>query len=277
MERQNIPSTDTVFVFDSDVVPYRVHEPLDHWTDFEEDVITLYTRTWSNEIAAGNYAVRNTVAGREFLRTWAGYEYQQPPGFSSADNGALHVHLLRFLNLESKYKPPGKCGERYRNLDEGVTNLTKYWAYVDCTRELLPADTRLERKNFSTRILSKDTGFVMDGTFDGYGVNGHGPAGAGPIFHHGIKINKTGVLGSELVAKYNLTMAAKASKEDKPHPVSCGQHAAASCGECSQGQGASSWCNGDCHWCELGKTGNYTTDHLSESDKCITESEICRI
>jgi hypothetical protein len=45
MERQNMPSTDTVFVFDSDVVPYRVHEPaLDHWTDlFEEDVV-LYTK-----------------------------------------------------------------------------------------------------------------------------------------------------------------------------------------------------------------------------------------
>ena len=30
-------------------------------------------------------------------------------------------------------------------------------------------------------------------------------------------------------------------------PVSCGQHTAASCAECPQGQGAS-WCNGDCAW-----------------------------
>ena len=30
-------------------------------------------------------------------------------------------------------------------------------------------------------------------------------------------------------------------------PVSCGQHNAASCTECPQGNGAS-WCNGDCVW-----------------------------
>jgi hypothetical protein len=292
MEQQNMPDTDTIFVFDSDVVPYRTNVPLDHWASLAEDVV-FYTRTWSTEIAAGNYAVRNTVSGREFLRTWAGYEYQMPPGFSSADNGALHVHLLRFLNLESKHSPNGICGERYRGLDITVTttNLARYWEYVECTRELLPECTRLERGNFSTRILAKDTGFVMDGYFDTYGRDGHGQAGVGPVFHHGIKIHKAGVLSNETAAKYNLTMTQNVTKQDDPDSdpdsgevpkkddpeswkVTCGNHMAASCGECSQGQGAN-WCNGDCHWCEFGQKANNTRYPLAESDRCIVKSDIC--
>ena len=61
---------DRVFVFDADVVPYRTHVSLNHWLEFEEDLI-FYDRTWNTEVAAGNYMAKNTNASRHFLLRWA--------------------------------------------------------------------------------------------------------------------------------------------------------------------------------------------------------------
>ncbi len=111
---------DKVFVFDSDVVPYRTNIPLYHWTYLIEDII-LYERTWNNEIAAGNYLVSNSEAAKGFLMRWAQYEKEIPPGFSSADNGAIHLHLIRSAGLEPERD--GTCGQKYYNLTAPVTNL----------------------------------------------------------------------------------------------------------------------------------------------------------
>ena len=48
-----------------------------------------------------------------------------------------------------------------------------------------------------------------------------------------------------LPVHYSLFISATAIEPSTP--VSCGQHTAASCSECPQGQGPS-WCNGDCVW-----------------------------
>eukprot|EP00523_Entomoneis_sp_CCMP467_P008606 CAMPEP_0168722348 /NCGR_PEP_ID=MMETSP0724-20121128/2553_1 /TAXON_ID=265536 /ORGANISM="Amphiprora sp., Strain CCMP467" /LENGTH=710 /DNA_ID=CAMNT_0008769021 /DNA_START=301 /DNA_END=2432 /DNA_ORIENTATION=+ len=60
--------------------------------------------------------------------------------------------------------------------------------------------------------------------------------------------------------------------------LSCGQHKAKSCGECPQGNGKE-WCNGDCHWCEYGASGqskNATATVLQgKSTKQIREMKSC--
>lgn len=285
MELLDLPSLDIVFVVDSDVVPFRASIPLDHWTDFSEDFV-FYIRSWSNEIAAGNYAVRNTVAAREFLRTWAGYENQKPVkgGYSSADNGALHLHLLRSMGLELKF-PPGKCADLWTNLSERVTNLTQYWAYVTCTREHLPEDTHLENGALSVRILSKGTAFVIDYNMDTYGIDGSGLAGGGPVFHHGVKIHKTGHLQLNLVEKYNLTDLVTTDKAEE-ELISCGGHMARSCESCPDlGEGAATYCNGECHWCEYGGNGTIAGKdtegaisilHRAQPERCVSVSNVCR-
>ena len=115
---------DRIFVSDSDVVPYRTDVPLLHWSDLDEDLI-FYDRTWNTEVAAGNYAVRNTLDTQNFLLGWADYEKERPPGFSSADNGAIHLHLIRTLGMESSKN--GRCAQKYYNLTALVTNLSEYY------------------------------------------------------------------------------------------------------------------------------------------------------
>ena len=58
--------------------------------------------------------------------------------------------------------------------------------------------------------------------------------------------------------------------------VSCGNHEASSCAECTQGNGAS-WCNGECEWTYSEDGGKCTTrrsngeDHLSEMQYVMNE------
>ena len=44
--------------------------------------------------------------------------------------------------------------------------------------------------------------------------------------------------------------------------VSCGFHRADTCGDCTQGNGAS-WCNGDCSWC-------------NKTNTCLAKNETCK-
>lgn len=245
MEAEQIPSQDAVFVFDADVVPVpeRREQGLEEWADNYTETLVLYVRGWSEEIMAGNYLVRNTPAGRHCLRAWAHYEFMQPRGFSSADNGALHIHLLRFLGFEKMY-PEGKCGKAYRQLVKPVTDLSDYWDYVACSRESLVINSTMfgnfAADDFSMRLLAKRTGFVLDHHLDNAKVKG-------PPFNHGVKIQQMGVLEEAMQTRYNISLPNRTLKDlSKQYSVSCGNHQATNCGECPQGNGKV-WCNGDCH------------------------------
>ena len=202
---------DRIFVFDSDVAPYRSQDSLEHWLRLTEDVI-FYERTWNQEIMAGNYCVRNTKAARKFLMEWAAYEQHRPPGFSSADNGAIHLHLLRSLGFEEA-ETNGACEMMYNNLTESVTNLNPYWAYVECTRKKTRPGSYIS-SGLSVRLLKKDTAWVMDGAYDMYGRGGHGPAGAGPIFHHGVKLKGDAATDKITREKYELPLLENRKGED---------------------------------------------------------------
>ena len=224
---------DRIFVFDSDVVPYRTSVPLTHWLKNDKDLI-FYDRAMNTEVAAGNYAVRNTAATRDFLTRWADYEAERPPGFSSADNGAVHLHLVRTMGLE--HPTSGACAQMYYNLTALVTNLDPYFEYVGCTRQLVKAGVHLsEDRALSIRIMAKQTAWVVDHHHELYEIDGLITGGVGPVFHHGVKLsNQKDDL--KVFSKYGLG-------------VSCGNHRAATCDDCPQGNGEV-WCNGECSWSE---------------------------
>ena len=207
---------DKIFVFDADVVPFRPQTPLDYWLEMSEDLI-FYDRTWNNEIMAGNYMIRNVPRALAFLNEWAQYEYKRPPGFSSADNGAIHLHLAEtlFRNSESDTTKTDLdiCSLKYQNLTESVENLDPYFSYVGCTREIVPAGS-YSIDDLSIRIAKKNTAWVMDGVYDSY--DGHQVESEAslplPIFHHGVKMNNFEEDSWKYV-KYNLTIPV--SKDEK--------------------------------------------------------------
>uniref|UniRef100_A0A7S4K9T4 Nucleotide-diphospho-sugar transferase domain-containing protein n=1 Tax=Odontella aurita TaxID=265563 RepID=A0A7S4K9T4_9STRA len=208
MERE-ATTGDIFFVFDADVVPYRTHLSLDSWLGILNAAsggadLVFYDRTMNNEVAAGNYAVRNTNATRNNLMQWARYEYQQPPGFSSYDNGAIHLHLLRFLGMES-LDDHGGCGGKFRNLTASVSNLVPYYDFVTCTRKHVRAGL-YNATSPSIQILGKDFAWVMDGYFDDYPKIGRDREGKDfPVFHHGIKLKDSPALDEKEYKKYNIS------------------------------------------------------------------------
>ena len=56
-----------------------------------------------------------------------------PSGFSSSDNGAIHLHLLHELGIVGHKR----CGKLYHNLNANVMNLGPYFQFVACTRALM--------------------------------------------------------------------------------------------------------------------------------------------
>lgn len=200
MEGETRPG-DRVMVFDADVVPYRARHSLDYWLKWTlDDDLVFYDRTWNSEVMAGNYLVKNTEAGRNFLLGWAEFEHESPPGFSSADNGAIHLHLLRALGRPTAEK----CGRMYSNLTALVTNMKPYESFVECTRETLPAGV-YKSGDTTIRIMPKDTAWVMDGAYDGYKRDGPGVNGdPAPVFHHGVKLRGDQDKDVDVFYKYNL-------------------------------------------------------------------------
>lgn len=134
---------------------------LESWLDNDHDII-LYERSWNFEVMAGNYIARNTPFAREFLKSWADFEFRQPPGFSSADNGAIHLVLLQELGITNVQK----CIDLYKALEESVMNLDPYFEFVACTKlHLGPArNWYIPGKNpGKISILNRFHGFAVDG------------------------------------------------------------------------------------------------------------------
>ena len=127
---ESIPSNAHIFLFDSDVMVGLTDVSLDHWKNGDFD-ISYFERRFSGELMAGGYCVKNTLIARNFLRRWANYEFSRPPGFSSADNGAIHVALLEYFGLARK------CVKRFYKLTADAMDLHPYFSFVSCARHAL--------------------------------------------------------------------------------------------------------------------------------------------
>lgn len=154
---------------------------LDHWiTEMRATNVALYERWMNNELMAGNYAVRNTKAGIEFVDGWAGYDtVDQPKGYHSSDNGAIHIHILRSLQIKG-WK---LCSYLWDRLKSSVGDLDPYYAFVACTRGIMgpPRRWKLDGKYLLT-IIPRGHAWAIDGN-----VVNHWISQVGAVSHHGQK------------------------------------------------------------------------------------------
>eukprot|EP00913_Durusdinium_trenchii_P006749 g6345.t1 len=142
---------------------------LEHWlVEVSATDVVLYERWMNNEIMAGNYAVRNSQFGIDFLDGWAAFEEELPKsGYHSSDNGAIHLHLLRALGLRNE-KP---CTQHWSHLGSDKNFMDEYYAFVSCTRLVMGAPRRWKIAG-TPRDLEEEGGKVSS---------------VGAISHHGQK------------------------------------------------------------------------------------------
>jgi hypothetical protein len=204
------PQASHVVVMDADVMAVP-DQPLDHWIDNMADSdLLFYERCTQIEVAAGIYIARNTDAARDFLTSWSQWGPRQPRGFCSADNGAIHIHLLHKLGLEVD-DPNAECLSKWNALTKGVDDLDEYFTFVQCCRTKLKmgmhpygpghpradddfnsfrslSETGLKKSNDHLKvvILPQNTAFVHDHVCGGPASYANVKT-SHPSFYHGIK------------------------------------------------------------------------------------------
>jgi len=180
------PSSLVAFVLDMDVVAAALDRGLETWARRTEDV-QFYLRVWLPEIAAGNYVVRNTAFSRGLLKNWVSFHNKIPKGFSSSDNGAIHLVLL------AATERPGyeECISIYNNLTHDLSHggFEEYFVYTKCVLAHLAPEAngnKWETALGSISLWPRLSGWVGDGfTVDGVANNQ-----AGMVLHHNVKEKK---------------------------------------------------------------------------------------
>merc|ERR1712232_122668 len=168
-------------IVDADVVSAVFDRGLEKWANHPADV-QVYQRCLLPEIMAGNYMVRNTAFARTFLRNWAKYNFEMPRGFSSSDNGAIHLVVMETMRLHGV----DKCRKLYKALDRPVSELDKYWAFVKCTTDALGPPRKWQMRNGTLTVWPRLQFYVSDGVYwDKWASDA-----VGPVMHHGIKDGK---------------------------------------------------------------------------------------
>jgi len=178
-------------VLDADVAAVVMDRPLSHWSEGKGD-LQFYERIAGDEVMAGNYIAKNVPWVRQFLREWADMLDVKPPGFSSCDNGAIHLLLVKALELDGA----STIEALYNNLTAKVDNLNPYWSFVKQSKQVLgpPRAWDLNRtklgKQFACTagdciltIWPRMNFFVDDGVY----LKHHANHAIGPVMHHGIK------------------------------------------------------------------------------------------
>jgi len=175
------PATLVAAIVDADVVAAVLERGLEKWANHPADV-QLYQRCLLPEIMAGNYMVRNTPFSRTFLRNWAKYNFEMPKGFSSSDNGAIHLVVqdtVQVLNFP-------KCKKLYRGLDKPVTDLTTYFQFVKCTTDALGPPRDWRSRGGIVAVWPRFNFWAADGVYMSKAASRE----IGPLLHHGIKDSK---------------------------------------------------------------------------------------
>lgn len=173
------PPNYILFVMDGDNPAVLLDRGLDDWiAEAAATDVVVYERWMNNEIMAGNYAVRNSEWGIEFCDGWASYDQvDQPRGFHSSDNGAIHLHLLRALRI-AKWRP---CATKWSELATG--SLDPYYEFVTCTRLLMGAPRRWKLDGvYRVTILPRGHAWSIDGLAANTKISS-----IGAVTHHGQK------------------------------------------------------------------------------------------
>ena len=209
---ENLLQDSIIFLFDSDVVVGFDDVPMDYWLIQDENFV-FYERGFSGEVMAGSYQVINNNKSRAFLKMWAELEFSEPIGFNSADNGAIHIALLKQFDIGNK------CIEQYNGLNTTVDNLKPFFIVIHCARQALgmgsfeggerlgmpkfvPDNERFRREGvilslnkFIVRIRPWNHTWMHDWVVEGNPIQMRMQAGTKdrnsvnsmPIFYHGVK------------------------------------------------------------------------------------------
>lgn len=167
-----------VAIVDADVVAVVLERGLEKWANHDADV-QVYQRCLFPEIMAGNYMVRNTPFARKFLRNWAKYNHKKPKGFSSSDNGAIH------LVVQETVKATGfkKCKKMYNALKSTVNDLTEYFEYVTCVTDHLGPPRDWNASGGVVTVWPRLNFWATDGVYMVKAAS----VEIGPVIHHGMK------------------------------------------------------------------------------------------
>lgn len=126
-EISEITKSQWLLVLDADNAVVNFDKKLEEYIDDSKQVIHG-TRFHNNEISAGNYIIRNTDWGRQYLADWSS-SLDNGFGGMNHDNGALHFLLLKRL---SDISIPGhkECINKGKQSDD-------YMKFVSCVHEVL--------------------------------------------------------------------------------------------------------------------------------------------
>ena len=126
-EIAEITKSQWLFVLDGDNAVVNFDKKLEEYIDDSKQVIHG-TRFHNNEISAGNYIIRNTDWGRQYLADWSS-SLDNGFGGMNHDNGALHFLLLNRL---SDISIPGhkECINKGKQTDD-------YMKFVSCVHQVL--------------------------------------------------------------------------------------------------------------------------------------------
>ncbi|KAK6739207.1 hypothetical protein RB195_020957 [Necator americanus] len=149
-----LPKTDWMLVIDADTGVINPNHCIEEWID-ERVSIILYERFFNLEFAAGNYIVKNTMFGNNFLRKWSEYEFKQPKSYNGYDQGGLMMLLLESLIPEA-VKEQNICHHYWKK----ASNYSTYMATVMCVRLSLGATTVWPGK---VRFYRRTKVFTRDG------------------------------------------------------------------------------------------------------------------
>lgn len=183
----------SVFVLDADVTVAVMNRGLDEWIKGSRDSdIVFYEREFGGEIAAGNYMVRPTQYAIDFLSAWSQWEHHRPSGFSSGDNGPLHLMLQSAFNrgdvkIHTPHYTYSQCKYTFDHLKANVNHLTEYYDFISCTRKSIgTAKQVFSPGGSSIMVLPRYFAWVSDWQVSG----GKACELLGPVLHHGVKSQK---------------------------------------------------------------------------------------
>ena len=121
----------------------------------EETQCLLYLIQIFAPYFTGGYGVKNNKNSRKFLKAWADLEFDQPKGFSSADNGAIHVALMKWFKGINDTKS-NECIADYKSLEADVLNLNPYYNFLNCTRGALGIGSWKDPYNDNNDVMLKE-------------------------------------------------------------------------------------------------------------------------
>lgn len=156
MVLEELVKFDWVAAFDGDVGVVDSEKCLESLLTAGIDVVHE-ERFHNGEVQAGNYIVRNTEFGRQYLKAWMAYDKDLTTTFHNSDNGALHVHLLKYLAVNNT-GAVDKCYGMWKSSH----NLDTYDQYVGCVMEFASDEERLRDGPGKIRLIRRGHGFVRD-------------------------------------------------------------------------------------------------------------------